>query len=296
MPATRLHSTRLLPAQHPSVLRRFLPALALTCLAAGGLAVPAHGTTGAAAPAPGTVALQPAARQAAASFPTWGTRWVVHATPDINSPSVGMINRTSPGQDRITADYQVDTGRRVCEGSACSTFMAHITQPVTGFLTVAAVDIPEDRLPGVPVQSAPQSGSRQQTLQRAAVWLTAKNGRPVPYSQGAHWRGYRQDCSGYASMALGLPTPGETTVGLASRRITRPIPMSELQPGDLVIDARGDRNTRHVVIFEKWNDAAHRSYTAYEQRSPQGTSHRSLTYGLAAGSEYKAYRPLQYGN
>ncbi|WP_051767552.1 hypothetical protein [Streptomyces sp. NRRL S-37] len=97
-------------------------------------------------------------------------------------------------------------------------------------------------------------------------------------------------------MALGLPAPGTNTVGLTNRRLTRPIAMSELQPGDLVIDAIGNSNTRHVVIFEKWNDAAHRSCTAYEQRSPQGTSHRSLTYGLAAGSEYKAYRPLQYGN
>ncbi|SPF03197.1 hypothetical protein [Streptomyces sp. MA5143a] len=303
MSTTRRHGTRPLPARHPGGVRRFLPALALTCLAAGGVAVPAHGTTGAAAPAPGTVALETAARQAAASFPTWGTRWVVHATPDIGSPSVGMINRTSPGQDRITADYQVDTGRRVCEGSACSTFMAHITQPVTGFLTVVAVDIPEDRLPGVPVRPGPtpppgpQPGSRQGTLQRAAVWLTANNGRPVPYSQVSHWRdGYRQDCSGYTSMALGLPAPGLTTVGLAGGRVTRPIPMSELQPGDLVIDALGDRNTRHVVIFEKWNDDAHRSYTAYEQRGTYGTSYRSVTYGLAAGSEYKAYRPLQYGN
>lgn len=290
-----------MPTPHPHrtcLRRRLLPTLALTCLAAGALAVPAHGTPDAAAPGTGT--LQPAvARQTAASFPTWGTRWVVHATQDIGSPSVGMINQTSPGQDRITADYQVDTGRRVCEGSACSTFMAHITQPVTGFLTVVAVDIPEDRLPGVPVQPStlPPASQRQQTLERAAVWLTANNGRPVPYNQNSHWRdGYRQDCSGYASMALGLPTPGESTVGLAGRRITRPIPMSELQPGDLVIDALGNSNTRHAVIFEKWNDDAHSSYTAYEQRGTYGTSHRSLTYGLAAGSEYKAYRPLQYGN
>ncbi|MEW2079539.1 hypothetical protein AB0941_39380 [Streptomyces sp. NPDC013433] len=300
--STRPHPTPLPGAPRPTVLRRFLPALALTCLAAGSLAAPAGATTTAvpASAHAGTTKVQPAAAQAAASFPTWGTRWVVHATPDINSPSVGMINRTSAGQDRITADYQVDTGRRVCEGSACSTFMAHITQPVTGFLTVVAVDIPEDRLPGVPVQTgppAPQPGSRQQTLQRAATWLTANNGRPVPYHQGSHWRdGYRQDCSGYASMALGLPAPGTNTVGLTNRRLTRPIAMSELQPGDLVIDATGNNNTRHVVIFEKWNDAAHRSYTAYEQRSGPGTSHRTLTYGLTAGSEYKAYRPLQYGN
>lgn len=294
MSTTRTHSTRLLPAQRRIALRRLLRALALTCLAAGGLAAPAHGKAGVAA-------VEPAARQAAAaSFPTWGTRWVVHETHDIDSPSVGMINRTSPGQDRITADYQVDIGRRACEGNACSTFMAHITQPVTGFLTVVAVDIPEDRLPGVPVRQGPpaaQPGSRRQTLQRAATWLTANNGRPVPYSQGLRWRGgHRQDCSGYASMALGLPTLGETTVGLADRRRSHPIAMGELQPGDLVIDAIGDNNTRHVVIFEKGDDPAHRSYTAYEQRSVHGTSHRSLTYGLAAGSEYKAYRPLQYGN
>lgn len=277
-----------------TTLRRLLPALALTCLAAGGVAAPDHAA--AAAPAPNGAT----ARQAAASFPTWGTRWVVHATPDLGSPSVGMINRTAAGQDRITADYQVDTGRRVCEGSACSTFMAHITQPVTGFLTVVAVDIPEDRLPGVPVRAwnpGPQPAARQRTLERAAIWLTANNGRPVPYSQGRHWRdGYRQDCSGYASMALGLPAPGTNTKGLAERRRTRPIAMNELKPGDLVIDAIGDRNTRHVVIFEKWNDAAHRSYTAYEQRSTYGTSHRTVTYGLKAGSEYKAYRPLQYGD
>ncbi|MEV3970291.1 hypothetical protein AB0K68_19415 [Streptomyces sp. NPDC050698] len=281
----------------PTALRRLLPTLTLLGFAAAGLAVPAGATTVAHS---GATGIHPAVERAAATFPTWGTRWVVHATPDIASPSVGMINRNAPGQDRITADYQVDTGRRVCEGVACSTFMAHITQPVTGFLTVVAVDIPEDRLPGVPVQAGPPaqpSGSRQQTLQRAATWLTAHNGRPVPYHQGSYWRdGYRQDCSGFASMALGLPAPGTNTVGLADRGRSRPLPMNELQPGDLVIDAIGDNNTRHVVIFEKWDDSSHRSYTAYEQRSVHGTSHRSLTYGLSAGSEYKAYRPLQYGD
>ncbi|MFJ3666951.1 hypothetical protein ACIPSE_10895 [Streptomyces sp. NPDC090106] len=285
----------------PSTPRRMLPALALTCLTAPALALtlalPAHAAT----PTASTASTVSVAR-ADASFPTWGTRWVVHATSDINSPSVGMINQNSAGQDRITADYQVDTGRRVCEGSACSTFMAHITAPVTGFLTVVAVDIPEDRLPGVPVQNEPpgggsQTGSRQRTLERAATWLTANGGRPVPYSQSAYWRdGYRQDCSGYASMALGLPTPGTNTVGLTNRNITRPISMGELQPGDLVIDAIGNSNTRHVVIFERWTDDAHTSYLAYEQRGGPGTTHRTLTYGLNAGSEYRAHRPVQYGD
>lgn len=240
---------------------------------------------------------------AAADFPTWGTRWVVHATADTNSPAVGMINKTAPGQDRITADYQVDTGHKVCEGSSCSTFMAHLTGPVSGFLSVVAVDIPQDRLPGVPVQGGggqPQpGGSRQEALQRAATWLTANNGSQVPYSQAKTWKdGYRQDCSGYASMALGLPTPGTNTVGLATNRnLTRPISLGELKPGDLLIDAAGDNNTRHVVIFEKWNNDAHSSYTAYEQRGGHGTDHRALTYGLPGGdAEFKPYRPVKFGD
>ncbi len=240
---------------------------------------------------------------AAADFPTWGTRWTVHATADANSPAVGMINKTAPGQDRITADYQVDTGHKVCEGSTCSTFMAHLTGPVSGFLSVVAVDIPQDRLPGVPVQGGggqPQpGGSRQEMLHRAATWLTANNGAQVPYSQAKVWKdGYRQDCSGYASMALGLPTPGTNTVGLATNRnLTRPLSLGELKPGDLLIDAAGDNNTRHVVIFEKWNNDAHSSYTAYEQRGDHGTDHRTLTYGLPGGdAEFKPYRPVKFGD
>jgi hypothetical protein len=215
-----------------------------------------------------------------------------------------MINKTAPGQDRITADYQVDTGRKVCEGSSCSTFMAHLTGPVSGFLSVVAVDIAQDRLPGVPVQGGGQpqpqpGGSRGEMLNRAATWLTANNGAQVPYSQAKVWKdGYRQDCSGYVSMALGLPTPGTNTVGLATDRgITRPISLGELKPGDLLIDASGDNNTRHVVIFEKWNDDAHTSYTAYEQRGDHGTDHRTLTYGLPGGdAEFKPYRPVTFGD
>ncbi|MFF8367693.1 hypothetical protein ACF05W_02515 [Streptomyces lydicus] len=313
------------PAEHRrspfrrAVVRRVLPAVVAAGLGVTGFAGLAHGTpagpsaaatklTRDTATAATTVSARASGagsvrRAAAADFPTWGTRWVVHATTDAGSPAVGMINKTAPGQDRITADYQVDTGRKVCEGSACSTFMAHLTGPVTGFLSVVAVDIPQDRLPGVPVQGGggqPQpGGSRQEMLNRAATWLTANNGSQVPYSQAKVWKdGYRQDCSGYASMALGLPTPGTNTVGLATNRgITRPLALGELKPGDLLIDAAGDNNNRHVVIFEKWNNDAHSSYTAYEQRGGHGTDHRTLTYGLPGGdAEFKPYRPVTFGD
>ncbi|WP_399088556.1 hypothetical protein ACGH2B_13965 [Streptomyces sp. BBFR2] len=280
------------------MLRRVVPVLAAAGLGVTGFAGVAHGRS---ATAPGPAADR--AQAATATFPTWGTRWVVHASADTASPAVGMINKTAAGQDRITADYQVDTGRRVCEGDACSSYMAHVTGPVEGFLTVVAVAIPEDRLPGIPVKDGPPpqqpSASREETLRRAATWLTANGGAQVPYSQTAYWKdGYRQDCSGYVSMALGLPTPGTNTVGLATdRSLTRPISLGELTPGDLLIDADGTSDTRHAVIFEKWNDAAHSSYTAYEQRGDHGTDHRSLTYGLPDGDpEFKPYRPVVFGD
>ena len=140
------------------------------------------------------------------------------------------------------------------------------------------------------------SAARQQVLQRAATWLTANGGGPVPYSQSSNFQGYRQDCSGYVSMALGLGKPGLNTVGLAQPSVTKRISLSELKPGDLLIDANGTNNTRHVVIFEKWDNAQRTSYTAYEQTgSGDRTRHRSLSYGLQA-DDYKPYRPLKYGD
>jgi hypothetical protein len=58
--------------------------------------------------------------------------------------------------------------------------------------------------------------------------------------------GYRRDCSGYASMALGLPGPGMNSAGLAAR--ATPIAKTELQPGGLLINPAPDL-AGHVVIF-----------------------------------------------
>lgn len=237
-------------------------------------------------------------------FATWGTDWVVHSTPDTGSKKTGTLNAGAAGKDRITVDHQVDTGKKTCEGNACSTFMAHVTGPVQGYVTVAAVDIPQDKLPNVPVKDggqqppppAPAPGDRQEALKRASTWLTANNGKQVPYSQTSNWSdGYRQDCSGYVAMALGLKAPGPNTVGLTDPGITKPIALQDLKPGDLLIDANGDNNTRHVVMFEKWDDPQHTSYTAYEQRGGHGTDHRSLKYGLDGG-EFKPVRPVKFND
>ncbi|GGQ02528.1 hypothetical protein BKA00_004338 [Actinomadura coerulea] len=136
----------------------------------------------------------------------------------------------------------------------------------------------------------PKSDARSKVVARARTWHP-HTGQRVPYSQTSTHNGYRTDCSGYVSMALGLPKPGTNTVGLTSSRYTERIEMSELKKGDLVMDALGSNTTRHVVIFEKWADKEHSSYWAYEQRGRYGTDHRTLDYGLSSGDEYKAYRP-----
>lgn len=136
-------------------------------------------------------------------------------------------------------------------------------------------------------------------INRARTWLTANNGGPVPYSMERTWKdGYRQDCSGFVSMALGLGKPGLNTVGLAdsgSGVTKRLSSVSQLKKGDLLIDySTSDGDFRHVVIFEKWANTAHSAYWAYEQRGTYGTTHRQLKYGIGSDN-YDPFRPVKLG-
>lgn len=143
---------------------------------------------------------------------------------------------------------------------------------------------------------AKAAAQRASTIKRATVLARARTWHPhtskrVPYSQSRTHGGYRTDCSGYASMALALGKPGTNTVGLASSSISRRISMASLAAGDLVIDATGNSNTRHVVIFVKWANKKHTAYWEYEQRGHYGTDYRTRNYGLTRGSQFHAYRP-----
>ncbi|MCG6494056.1 C40 family peptidase [Kitasatospora sp. A2-31] len=136
--------------------------------------------------------------------------------------------------------------------------------------------------------------TRAEEIRRAKVWLTDNAGRAVPYSQKKTWKdGYRQDCSGYASMALKLPKSGPNTVSLKNDGWTKPIAMQDLRQGDLVIKANSnDPNHRHVVIFDGWADGKHASYWSYEQAGKVGTRRATHNYGLKSGDGYHAHRPV----
>ncbi|MFG1892241.1 NlpC/P60 family protein [Micromonospora sp. NPDC049051] len=114
---------------------------------------------------------------------------------------------------------------------------------------------------------------------RARSWLTAWSGGPVPYlssgNPGDWFQGYRRDCSGYVSMALGLDGPGLNTAGLAARSTV--IAKNDLRPGDLLINTAPDLRG-HVVLFERWSDPSMSHYYGYEQSGDGGTHHRLIPY------------------
>ncbi|MEV5881871.1 peptidoglycan-binding protein [Streptomyces sp. NPDC052020] len=129
--------------------------------------------------------------------------------------------------------------------------------------------------------------TRAEIIARAEKWVAAK----VPYSMTAYWTdGYRQDCSGYVSMAWSLPGNEWTgSLGLYADRITK----EELQPGDILLfhNPADPQNGSHVVIFGGWTDSAHTHYTAYEQTPPHT---RRQTTPYAYWSNSASYLPYRY--
>lgn len=116
--------------------------------------------------------------------------------------------------------------------------------------------------------------------------LPRGDGGPVPYLSSADpttwFNGYRRDCSGYASMALGLPGPGLDTAGLAAG--STPIQKTDLRAGDLLINP-APAKAGHVVIFDHWTDAIMTSYVGYEQSGDGGTHHRVIPYPYFGGDQ-----------
>ncbi|MFD8688322.1 peptidoglycan-binding protein [Streptomyces sp. NPDC059651] len=143
---------------------------------------------------------------------------------------------------------------------------------------------------GPPASQAGAPALRQTTradiINRAKKWVSAQ----VPYSMEKYWSdGYRQDCSGYVSMAWNL-TGNEWTGSLATygTRIAR----EELQPGDILLfhNPADPSKGSHVTIFGGWTDYTHTHYTAYEQTKPHTRKQTTpMAYWTNSGS-YVAYR------
>jgi hypothetical protein len=147
------------------------------------------------------------------------------------------------------------------------------------------------KAPAQPANPFTQWLTRREIVSRVQTWHPHTAQR-IPYSQTGSYGGYRTDGSGYASMAIGLPSPGRTSGELASGQYSRRIAPTELQPGDLIINPTGDAGTRQVAIFDAWADGTHTRYWVYQQRRGYGTDHLVLSYALGSNSPYHAFRPL----
>ncbi|GAA0646786.1 hypothetical protein GCM10009535_25580 [Streptomyces thermocarboxydovorans] len=129
--------------------------------------------------------------------------------------------------------------------------------------------------------------TRAEIIRRARKWVTEK----VPYRMNAYWSdGYRQDCSGYVSMAWNLPR-NEWTGSLAS--YAEKISKSELQPGDMLLfhNAADPLQGSHVVLFGGWSDTERTSYLAYELVPPYA---RARTTPYAYWTDSSRYVPYRY--
>jgi hypothetical protein len=141
--------------------------------------------------------------------------------------------------------------------------------------------------------------SRSQAISRAQDWVKegvrySTNGLESPYSwwaDGATGGRYRQDCSGFVSMAWQLNS-SRTTYSLpeVSTRINK----WDLQPGDIL------NSNDHVVLFAGWRDKSAGTFNYYQEssrREPTGyyTDGNLYAAGLA-GHPTSSYSALRYDN
>jgi hypothetical protein len=126
------------------------------------------------------------------------------------------------------------------------------------------------------------------SVKRAQSWVDAH----VPYSQSHAYTNrygtYRQDCSGFVSLAWALSS-SYTTATLP--QVSFIIPEQDLRRGDVLLHLATRKTSGHVVLFDRWADAAHTSYVAYEESPSGGASHHTIPYPYWRGhGTYAPYR------
>ncbi|UIX33869.1 peptidoglycan-binding protein [Streptomyces sp. GQFP] len=139
---------------------------------------------------------------------------------------------------------------------------------------------------GKPATDKLRATTRAEIINRARTWVAAR----VPYSMSTYWRdGYRQDCSGFVSMAWNLA--GNEWTGSLEKYGVR-IPKEDLQPGDILLfhNPSDPQKGSHVVIFGGWTDYTHTYYIAYEETRPHARRQATPYAYWSHSDRYQAYR------
>ncbi|MEU8620618.1 FG-GAP-like repeat-containing protein [Streptomyces sp. NPDC048623] len=141
--------------------------------------------------------------------------------------------------------------------------------------------------------------TRQQVMDRAHDWANtvpySDNGTTAPYNwwqDEATGGRYRQDCSGFVSMAWQL-SYSRTTSDLPA--VATEISRSQLQPGDALNSVSGG----HVVLFAGWIDQSAGTFYYYAESRPRVVTQRyvgNFNLETLAGHSTSSYTPLRYKN
>ncbi|OLR91398.1 NlpC/P60 family protein [Actinokineospora bangkokensis] len=124
--------------------------------------------------------------------------------------------------------------------------------------------------------------SRGEVIERAESWLRPSVRHSHTRYHHNEYGIYRTDCSGYVSMAWGLPgippdrRGGLDAVGLAG--VSTPVAKSDLLAGDALLCVGDADHPPHITVFHEWADGARTSYWGFEQTVSAGTLHHVVAY------------------
>jgi hypothetical protein len=128
--------------------------------------------------------------------------------------------------------------------------------------------------------------TRAEIIARAQLWVEAQ----VPYSQTKWYTNqsgtYRQDCSGYVSMAWDLDQNTDFWTGNLNL-VSHTVASSDLLPGDILL------SEEHTIIFAGWADAAHTQFDYYEEAHP-GTVARYVVDAPLSAFLDNGFAPFRY--
>jgi hypothetical protein len=140
-----------------------------------------------------------------------------------------------------------------------------------------------------PASAGPADGpiTRSEVLTRSQSWIDAR----VPYSQGSSYTNqygtYRQDCSGYVSMAWHL-SRSRSTYDLP--QVMHTISRNDLKPGDVFF--QHNDNVKHVALFIAWDDNAKTRPIVREEYDEGRVAERRVWPPAYANT----FTPMRYNN
>jgi hypothetical protein len=217
-----------------------------------------------------------------ASDPTAGTAFQIS----------GTVSPSAPGQV-IRLQRKVD-GRFIRVGSAKVSSGGSYTFTRTNRVGTYVFRVKQ---PGTPSRAAGHSAKVSVFVTTAFIRHAVKRGQSwvddhVSYSQSRthtnRYGTYRQDCSGFVSLAWALSS-SYTTATLPD--VSFAIDESDLRRGDILLHLATRKTSGHVVMFDRWVDSAHTSYVVYEETPSTGASHHTIPYPYWSGhGTYVPYR------